>query len=54
VLKKNPTVPAAAATPVPKPSSNGPARVTMGAGGLGNGGSSRVTISGQTRGGRNG
>jgi L-lactate dehydrogenase len=61
VLKRNPNAaassparPAAAASA--SPSSNGRVRVTMGSGGLGNGqvGSSRVTISGQTRGGRNG
>jgi L-lactate dehydrogenase len=58
VLKKNPGAGSGTAAP-PKaapaaPSGNG-VRVTMGSGGLGNGGgSSRVTISGQTRGGRNG
>jgi L-lactate dehydrogenase len=61
VLKKNPaaakveksgaSAPAAAA----KSSANGrPVRVTMGSGGSGNGGSSRVTISGQSNGGRRG
>lgn len=61
VLKKNPaaasgSVKSGGGSP-PKPSGNGNGngvRVTMGSGGLGNGGSSRVTISGQTRGGRNG
>jgi L-lactate dehydrogenase len=58
VLKKNPN--AAATAPAPKApvpaTSNGRAvKVTMGSGGLGNGStSSRVTISGQTRGGRHG
>jgi L-lactate dehydrogenase len=57
VLKKNPA--AASSAPVSsapaKPSGNGSVRVTMGSGGLGNGpANSRVTISGQTRGGRNG
>lgn len=56
VLKKNPA--AAASTPAPRSAaasapSGGSVRVTMGAGGLGNaGGASRVTISGQGRGGR--
>jgi len=61
VLKKNPgavgTTPATRSGPAAPtvPSGNG-VRVTMGGGGLGNngGGGSRVTISGQTRGGRNG
>jgi L-lactate dehydrogenase len=57
VLKRSPN--AAATSPAPqsaKPATNGrPVRVTMGSGGAGNGGgSSRVTISGQSRGGRNG
>ena len=57
VLKKNPG--ASSGPPAPKagaPASNGgPVRVTMGGGGLGNGSTaSKVTISGQTRGGRNG
>ena len=57
VLKKNPA--AAASMParpaVPSTHSNGSVRVTMGAGAAGQGGgSSRVTISGQSRGGRNG
>ncbi len=59
VLKKNPT---ASTTPAPKVVPSAPTgnsvRVTMGSGGgLGNGGgggASRVTISGQNRGGRNG
>lgn len=57
VLKKNPS--ATASTPskpsAPAPASNGSVRVTMssGSGGQG-GGSSRVTISGQNHGGRNG
>jgi L-lactate dehydrogenase len=59
VLTKNP---GAGVQPKPRPSTpasaaaNGrPVRVTMGSGGLGNGGgSARVTISGQTRGGRHG
>jgi L-lactate dehydrogenase len=62
VLKKNPNAAATASAPKAqapapsRPSANGrPVRVTMGSGGLGNGqGSSRVTISGQTRGGRHG
>ena len=60
VLKGNPNAAAGVAkpgaSPAPKPAANGgPVRVTMGGGGLGNGGgSSRVTISGQSRGGRNG
>jgi L-lactate dehydrogenase len=61
VLKKNPAAaatapaPKAAASP-PSPSSNGrPVKVTMGSGGLGNGrAGGRVTVSGQTRGGRHG
>ncbi|MFO0909805.1 MAG: lactate/malate dehydrogenase family protein [Isosphaeraceae bacterium] len=59
VLKKNPAA-AASANPassaLPKSTSQTPSvRVTMGSGGIGQGGgSSRVTISGQTRGGRNG
>ncbi len=56
VLKKSPA--ANSSTPSPaapaQPTGNGAVRVTMGSGGVGNGGgSSRVTISGQTRGGRN-
>ena len=55
VLKKN----AAASSSAPvkasgAPASSGPVKVTMGSGGIGNGSSSsRVTISGQSRGGRN-
>jgi L-lactate dehydrogenase len=60
VLKRNPGAAAAAPSKTEaaasKPASNGrPVRVTMGSGGQGNGpGSARVTISGQSRGGRNG
>jgi L-lactate dehydrogenase len=62
VLKKNPTASApakSAAKPegagAPKPAANGrPVRVTMGTGGNGQGGSGRVTISGQRSGGRHG
>jgi len=57
VLKKNPAAASSASSSSApaKPSGNGTVRVTMGSGGLGNGTSnSRVTISGQTRGGRNG
>ena len=55
VLKKNPA--ASSSAPVKAsaaPVSSGPVKVTMGSGGIGNGSSnSRVTISGQSRGGRN-
>lgn len=58
VLKKNPGASANVAPPksAPAPSSNGNGvRVTMGGGGLStSSGTSRVTISGQNRGGRNG
>jgi L-lactate dehydrogenase len=59
VLKRNPSAAnsTAAVQPsaVPAASNGAPVRVTMGAGGLGNGsGGSRITISGQTRGGRHG
>jgi L-lactate dehydrogenase len=60
VLKRNPGAASSESkkstdAPAARPSANGSVRVTMGSGGLGNGvGSSRVTISGQSRGGRNG
>ncbi|MDR3623446.1 MAG: lactate/malate dehydrogenase family protein [Paludisphaera borealis] len=55
VLKRNPAASQSSSPPAAKPASiDRTVRVTMGSGGNGNGGSSRVTISGQRSGGRHG